>query len=44
MIVPDALSRRPDLYVGNLLVEPADRSKFASAQTAESSEEFAEYV
>ena len=43
MVVPDALSRRPDQYLGAILVEPAARPKFIEAQTADLSDEFAEY-
>lgn len=31
MVVPDALSRRPDLYLNAILVEPAARPKFIEA-------------
>ena len=31
MVVPDALSRRPDLYLSAILIEPAARPKFIDA-------------
>ena len=45
MVVPDALSRRPDQYLGNLVVtDTAVKTRLREAQSADQSDEFLEYV